>query len=176
MLKDLDRGQIFRLTLFLLLTAGAFVYSTIRLDCTNYGRLQRHEQSVDVQKRVIDTYTSQSEQLATWSLTLLGAIVAIAVTTKVHPVRFFSSAFVALGPGGAFFFGSLRASWQFQRRVANMIAHDDLSDLPSLASLLLQQLDLFRAGLACAGLFGAWYLVNIVVGSVEPYENERKAR
>lgn len=168
--QDNRLAAMLRITALIVLTAAAFGYSACRLAQTPYDHPPARQRTVDVQRRVVETYTKQNESLTNWSLTILGAIIAISVTSKVHHVRWCSSAYIVLGPAGAFFFGSLRAGWHFQRRVANMIALNDLSDLKSLASLLLQQTDLFRVGLIIAAAFGSWFLLNIVWGKTPPYE------
>lgn len=112
----------------------------------------------------------QSGNFSDWALALLAGVIAISITTKVHKAPHSERWYILLGPAGAFLLMSLRAGWQFHRRLSNLVALDDLSDLQSLATLLITQWTLFFLGLACASAFALRYLVSIVSGYVKPHD------
>ena len=150
----------------LTLAVGAYGYFAVEL--TNYAELTPNPLTPEVQRRVAETYTAQSNHFSQWSLAILAGIIAVAVTAKVHRAKYVTLAYSLLGPAGAFILTSLRAGWQFQRRLANLVAFDDYSDLASLAQLLQHQTRLFLWGITLATLFGAWFLVTIVTGTTDP--------
>lgn len=169
---DTDRHRrtwrIVRLILLILGTIGVAILGYLVVENTKYADLTLRSDTREVRQRVVEMFVDQSDTFTDWSFAILAGIIAIAVTAKVHNIRFVRLAYIVLGPAGAFLLTSLRAGWQFQRRRANIVAFDDYSDLGSLAELLQDQTRLFLWGLGCATIFGAWCLINIVGGATDP--------
>lgn len=163
--------QIARVLLLITATALVAWIGYVAVENNTYADLTLKSDTRDSRQGVVEMYVDQSKTFTDWSFAVLAGIIAIAVTAKVHDIRFVRTAYIILGPAGAFLLTSLRAGWQFQRRRANVVAFDDYSDLGSLASLLQDQTRLFLWGLACATMFGAWCLLNIVGGVTDPREH-----
>jgi hypothetical protein len=114
----------------------------------------------------------QSSNLTEWALAVLAGMVAVVITTKVHRATASEMPYVALGPAGALLFMSLRAGWQLRGRITNATAFGNFGDVDNIALLLVSQSELFMGALACGFVFGFWYLLQIVLGRVRPYESE----
>lgn len=164
------RWATIRVLLLLVFSASASLYGWRTVNNTRYADLTPGNITDEVERRTADTLSAQSNKFSDWALLVLGGVIAISVTTKVHAVKAVHAVFILLGPAGAFILMSLRAGWTLQRRLTNIVALDNWSDTESLASLLIKQTDLFLAGLLCATLFGLWHLCNVVAGVVQPHD------
>jgi hypothetical protein len=114
----------------------------------------------------------QAEQFRGWSVIVLGAIVAILVTTKVHRTPRVELAYLPLGPATIFLVNSLHASWVLSKRYTYLVATNDYSDYGSISRLLQVESDLFLYSIVCVSLFAGWFLFLIVFGKIEPFEAE----
>jgi hypothetical protein len=160
-----------RVILFLFGTLIAAVYGYWRVEATTYQPIEIKAQSVEVQRRTVDSLLSQSNTLGTWALLLAASMSAVAVTTKVHRVARYERLFALLGPAMLLALMALRAGWYLQRRVTNMVALDNYNDFKSVAELLISQGHLLLLALVLASVFALWYLLNIVAGNVIPHDN-----
>lgn len=168
--RTIYRWSALRLFLLVTLTTLAALYGWWIVTNVRYADLAANTVTAEVEQRAADSLSAQSNKFSDWALLILGGVIAISVTTKVHAVKGVHEVFILLGPAGAFLLMSLRAGWTLQRRLTNIIALDNWSDLASLASLLISQTRLFLFGLTCATLFGLWHLVNVVAGTVSPHD------
>jgi hypothetical protein len=160
-----------RVALLLALTTVALTYGYFLVQRNSFIDPDRNRpRTLGVMQAAAEQYSKQSDKFSDWALAVLAGVVAVTVTTKVHEVKYCDYVFIALGPAGGLLVMSMRAGWEFQRRLANMAVHDDLSDIESLAAIVASQSDLFLWGLVLAMLFGSWYLVNIVIGNVQPHD------
>jgi hypothetical protein len=117
--------------------------------------------------------SKQREQFQGWSVLILGGVVAILMTTKVHRTPHVSIAFIPLAPAVGFLLTSLKAGWEFSRRYSFLVSRDNYLDPHSLSTLVLIQSDLFLYALLCVSLVAGWFLFMIVLEKVEPFEEKK---
>jgi hypothetical protein len=115
----------------------------------------------------------QGEQFQGWSVLILGGIVAILVTTKVHRMPYFGWAYLPLGPAAVFLATSLHAGWVLSKRYTYLVAKNNF-ELPTLSALLDVQSDLFLYSILCVSLFATCFLFFIVLERVEPFEEKKE--
>jgi hypothetical protein len=123
-------------------------------------------------KNACEQMMKQSEQLQSWSVLILGAIVAILVTTKAHRIKNnFGWPYLVLAPAAVFLAGSLNGGRAFSKRFAYIVAKNNF-DIKSLSSLLEIQQDLFLYSIICVSVFAGVFLLLIVLERVEPFEEK----
>ncbi len=121
-------------------------------------------------KPVPDSLAQQNKQMIDWGVLLLGGIIALITTTKVHPIKHYEWWFLILGPASSSLLGSLWAGVVFQRRAAYLALQPCPESIDSLIQLLtIQNKQLERAGLILSA-FALIFLIGIVFGSVKPHE------
>lgn len=116
----------------------------------------------------------QSEQIQNWSILVLGGIVAILVTTKVHRTPKVEWAYLPIGPATMFLINGVFAGQILMRRYTYLTGKNNFDSILSLSSLSNAQSDLFIYSLFCLGLFAGWFLFLIVSGKVEPFETKKE--
>lgn len=113
--------------------------------------------------------TRQNDLLINWGVIILGALVALVVTTRVHKAPLVAWLFVLVGSAATVLIGSLWAGVLFQRRLTYLV-QKPLVSVSSLNELLLAQSELLEMALIPLGVFAAAFLVMIVSGRVNPVE------
>lgn len=167
---------IFLLILFL--AAGWWSYRKIEGVSANYPKVatvttEQKELNASFKSAAAEL-SKQRELFQGWSVLILGGIVAIITTTKVHRTPNVSLAFIPLAPAVAFLLNSLNAGWEFTRRYSFLVSRDNFLDLNSLSALVLIQSDFFLYAILCVSLVAGWFLFLIVWGKIEPFEEKKE--
>lgn len=150
-------------------TAAVLIGGYLSVEVAPFSdKLQQRPETDESQKQTLQKLGEQNNQFSQWAFALLAGVIAVIVTTKVRKTSNCAWLYAVLGPAGAALLMSLRAGWQFQRRLTNFAALNNYSDLPNASSLLIIQWRLFMVGLICATIFALWYLYHIVNGEVDP--------
>jgi len=168
----IDKPATVRVSALLLACILSGVWANSLIESVDYKKVVP-SCSTEAERRVADQFITQSSNLETWALALLGFITAIIVTTRVHRLKHAEIAFALLGPALVILLFSLRAARLARMRLTNLYAYDNLHDLVSVGSMLLQQWSLFFAGLGLAALFTGTFLISIVAGTVKPYDEHK---
>jgi hypothetical protein len=169
-----------RATLLVAMVIGSAWFSYRKVDNIRESYQQTQLQNIWIggediaHKNACEQMIKQTEQFQGWSVLILGGIVAILVTTKVHRIAHFGWAYLPLGPAAVFLTGSLNVGWVFSKRYAYIVAKNNF-ELPKLSSLLEVQSDLFLYSIICVSLFAACFLFFIVLERVEPFEEKKES-
>lgn len=121
-------------------------------------------------KNALAEMVKQSEQFHSWSVLILGGIVAIIITTKVHKAPGLPWAYIAIGLAGVVLIYSLQAGWVLKKRYTFLVSNNNYTDFNSMNSLLQTQVNLFMFAMLCVSVFASWFLVLIILGKVDPYD------
>jgi hypothetical protein len=131
-------------------------------------------EEVEARKDAAKELLKQSDQFQGWSVLILGGIVAVLVTTKVHRTPNFEWAYLPLGPAAVLLAYSLHVGWVVAKRYTFLVGANDFTSNSSLSSLVQLQSDLFLYSILCVSLFASWFLFLIVLGRVEPFEDNKE--
>lgn len=141
---------------------------------TNEPQQKEDGATIEADNEVCAEILKQADQFRGWSVLVLGGIIALLVTTKVHRTVGVEWAYLPLGPAAIFLVNSLYAGWILTKRYTFLVATKNFSDYDSLSDLLQVQSDLFLNSILCVGLLAGWFLFLIVLGKIEPFETEKK--
>lgn len=120
--------------------------------------------SPEVPKRM----TEQNKQMIDWGVLLLGGLVALVTTTKVHKITYCEWWYLILVPAISFIFGSVWVGVLFQRRATYLEVHQLADTSESLLRYLWLQSTAFTYSLLPLALFAVLFLTAIILGRVNP--------
>ncbi|MBZ5668034.1 MAG: hypothetical protein LAO30_26050 [Acidobacteriia bacterium] len=112
--------------------------------------------------------TEQNKQMIDWGVLLLGGLVALVTTTKVHKIAYCEWWYLILTPAASFIFGSVWVGVLFQRRATYLEVHQLADTSESLLSFLSLQSTAFTYSLLPLVLFAVLFLTAIILGRVNP--------
>ncbi len=114
----------------------------------------------------------QNKQMIDWGVLLLGGLVALVTTTKVHKIAYCEWWFLILTPAASFVLGSLWAGVLFQRRAAYLAVQQASDTSESLYKFLSLQSTEFIYCLIPLALFALVFLAAIILGRVTPCQDK----
>jgi hypothetical protein len=169
--------KLFRLAILLMLLVGSSLWS--------YREVERvvasFQKSVPTRvpdgqedkgrKNAFEEMIKQSEQFQGWSALILGGIVAIIITTKVHKAPHLAWAYVAIGVAAVFLIFSLHAGWVLRRRYTFLLPFNDFKDFISMNALLQLQVKLFMLSMTAVSIFAGWFLILIIIEKLDPTDS-----
>ena len=119
-----------------------------------------------------DRMAEQNKQMIDWGVLLLGGLVALLTTTKVHKIAHHEWWFLILTPAASFILGSLWAGVLFQRRAAYLSVQKYADASESLNGFLSIQSHEFIYALIPLALFALVFLAAIILGRVTPCQEK----
>ncbi len=165
--------NIVRILLFVLLSAAAGIWGC-KLMHDPEARLAPHVAQKCVSEPPAPTKDTagellhQSTEFQGWAVLILGAVIAMVITTKVHPNSSPEWTFILLGPSVSFLSFSFLAAWELKKRYNYLLLHNNFDDVMSLASYLQVQFKLFGWAIGTLTLFATCFLCLILVRRVKP--------
>lgn len=174
---SLSRGEVSRLVLFAGLLSLSTGYWYCRIDAirAEYQESMKKPQGTELGSQqtnaILPDMRKQNELLTNWGVIALGGLIALTVTTKVHPISRLEWIYLLFVPAASLLLGSLWASVVFQRRLT-YLALKGIASVESLNKLLTAQSDFLQLGILILGLFTGIFLLNIVLGKVTPANEE----
>jgi hypothetical protein len=174
-------GKVIRVILFVLLLGGPLLhslpavnhirnsYQTSVVPSSKKSEARPVPENQSVSKLVPEPLTQQNKQMIDWGVLLLGGIIALVITTNVHPIKHYEWLFLIVTLAVSYLLGSLAAGVVFQRRAA-YLAFQTTEDFDGLFALLQIQSEQLASAILALGAFAVIFLSGIVFGSVKPYE------
>lgn len=168
----LERTDLVRLVLLLILIASVAVWCEARLACTteSFERPSTGESlAPNSFKALLDNLSKQKEQRTAWAYAALAGLVGISLTKrKVLPIPWLQSSYLLLAAAALFLLESLHAADIYDRRVAYLLLRPTVtdSDLMGLSRVLLHQLNFLYTAVVTLVIFVMSFVAAIVTGKV----------
>lgn len=162
--------RVARVTLLIGVTIVAAIWGVGRVNATrDLYEVDKARPAVALldEKDASQQMLEQSKMFETWTVALLGGLMAIIFTSEARRIRRADWWYIIAGPAAALLVCSLNASWVFRKRYTFLVLTSRLHEYNTLMRLLQDQIDIFQAALGVTIVFGAVFLFGIVLGTVE---------
>jgi|ERR1044071_4504206 hypothetical protein len=171
--------KLFRLALLLILLVGSSLWSYRQVEGVIASIQETKTEFVPEgcedkrRKNGFEEMIKQSGQFQGWSVLILGGIIAVIITTKVHkyPLPLVAWAYVAIGVAAVFLVFSLYAGWVLEKRYTFLLPFNDFADFKNMNALLQLQAKFFMLSMAAVSIFAGWFLVLIILEKVDPTDS-----
>lgn len=114
----------------------------------------------------------ESNEFQGWTVLVMGGVIALLVTTKVHSNSNPEWSFILFGPAFVFLGTSFLAAWELKKRYNYLLVHNNFEDLNSLAKHLSAQFTLLSYSGIVLVVFGGSFLIQIILRKIKPDQKE----
>jgi hypothetical protein len=127
----------------------------------------------DFDKETAAELLRQSTEFQGWAILILGGVIAILITQKVHPNSSPEWTFILLGPSMIFLSCSFLTAWELKKRHNYLLKKNNFGEVMSLANYLQTQFELFGWAIGALTLFATCFLCLILLGRIKPDEKDK---
>jgi len=171
-------GTILRIFLLLMLSGISARWSVCLIEQAEAQMVTKVEskqvlEKNDPYKETAGEFLKQSTEFQGWTVLILGGVIAILITTKVHSNSRPHWTFILFGPAIVFLFYSFLAAWELKKRYNYLLLHNNFADVTSLSSHLDAQFKLLGWATGVLMGFAAVFLFLTLAREIKPDEKEK---